>query len=283
MKWLVNSRVVRPSSVQRRRSALSHSAIFVQDLIISKIFYPTMAATFPLFGGALTCELPTIESPAFVANLLPGSSCWIDLSRIRQVSDHQECFMELNAGEESKSNDPGDADNSAVVRNGRVLVIEIMDPPTLDDGSKVSDDNIVSFYFHDLAAANAPSSRQGPISVFGGAASLERLNYPLHLPPDDTAQIEGEQAVRCMVGYGHHATDSKGGQGNEAWVRVDLAVIRLKNQVNSDILVSLTTPVPCQPPPPPSSPADAWAVPDPLFQHAVDTLQINDWNLFVNE
>jgi hypothetical protein len=193
--------------------------------------------------------------------------------------------MELNAGEASKSNDPGDADNSAVVRNGRVLVIEIMDPPTLDDGSKVSDDNIVSFYFNDLAAANAPSSRQGPISVFGSAASLERLIYPRHLPPDDTAQIQGEQAVRYMVGYGHHATDSKGGQSNanEAWVRVDLAVIRLKNQVSSDILVSLTTPVTYQPPPLPSSPEDAATMPDPLFQHAVDTLQIHDWNLFVND
>jgi hypothetical protein len=69
----------------------------------------------PLFGGAITCDIPTV---------------WRDVSDIREVPDHQECWI-----------DTGD--------DGAFLVVEVMDRQ-----SSVADTDAAGFFFRDLAEAN---------------------------------------------------------------------------------------------------------------------------------
>merc|ERR1712170_184349 len=65
----------------------------------------------PLFGGAISCDIP---------------SAWRDVSDVRQVPDHQECWQEID---------------------GAVLVVEIL------DRQEVGDHSAASFFFADLARA----------------------------------------------------------------------------------------------------------------------------------
>jgi Ran-interacting Mog1 protein len=67
----------------------------------------------PLFGGAIVCRIP---------------SEWIDISDIRQVPDHQECWQDT--------------------REGRLLVIEIL------ERKEIPDDKAAEYFFRDLAEYN---------------------------------------------------------------------------------------------------------------------------------
>jgi hypothetical protein len=86
----------------------------------------------PLFGGAISCEMPTP---------------WRDVSDVRQVPDHQECWQELD---------------------GAVLVVEILQRQEVDDV------NAASFFFNDLAESNGIASTADSNTVRFQTATISK-------------------------------------------------------------------------------------------------------------
>lgn len=182
----------------------------------------------PLFGGNISCNIP--ES-------------WIDVSNIRQVPDHQECWLDE-------------------ATNG-MFVVEI-----LELQSEVADAKAAKHFFDDLAEAN-------------NAAPNSVLHYSDQ--PQDIVQINNlpESAVLCFgAGYQHVAlgrdSDHFGNPRTQEilWVLVELCLIRLPS-VETDLLITLSTP---NEPNPQEGTLQHQATND--FQQALTSFQIRDWRLF---
>jgi hypothetical protein len=75
-----------------------------------------------LFGGSITCDIPT---------------AWLDVSIVRQVPDHQEVYQGLSENPELP---------------GPCLIVEIM------EHQEVSNDEAAAYFFGDLAGANGVTS-----------------------------------------------------------------------------------------------------------------------------
>jgi hypothetical protein len=178
----------------------------------------------PLFGGAITCEIP---------------SCWRDVSLIRQVPDHQECFQETE---------------------GAILVVEI-----LEQQQNVSDADVASFLFNDLAEANGVSSPQD------ARFSTQSVAVP-NLPHENSKLCGGVGYQKAAMGKDFDAGGNIRTQ-EIRWIRVELAVFRLPH-VQTDLLVTVSIPVAN-----PDEPTSEEAFSD-KSRHILSSLKIRDWSLF---
>lgn len=145
----------------------------------------------PLFGGSLSCDIP---------------SDWIDLSDVRQVPDHQECWQD---------------------RQDRLFVVEL-----LGLEASAPPDSVAEFYFNDLAAANG----SGQELSFTKQPSLFQISG---LPDSATLHFGvGYQTVAMG-----RDTDVWGNprQQDVRHICIELCVIRLPH-VHTDVLVTLSTP-----------------------------------------
>jgi hypothetical protein len=108
------------SETSRTSHSHSHSHYYKAFLHIpsSPVTAHLMYSARPLFGGAVTCDI---------------KNDWRDVSEIRQVPDHQECFQEMD---------------------GAILVIEIL------ERQEATDANAASFFFNDLAESNGGTENQ---------------------------------------------------------------------------------------------------------------------------
>jgi Ran-interacting Mog1 protein len=193
-----------------------------------------------LWGGAAQSEIP---------------SSFLDMSDLRQVPDHQECWMDAGTG----SNDAA----------SRLLVFEL-----LEHRDSVQDSDAARFYFADLADANGSGGGDDHQSSFVGVPSAALSPTPTGTAANDRNVFLGVGAQWVRMGRDH---DLRGRprEGQEVReVRVEIAVIRLPVQ-HTDLLITLTTPTGGQP--------GGDSVPSTslseLFQRAVGTFDIVDWSL----
>jgi hypothetical protein len=180
----------------------------------------------PLFGGAVSCEIPT---------------AWRDVSDIRQVPDHQECWQEMD---------------------GAVLVVEILQRQ--DD---VTDANAAKFFFDDLADSNDTSNvvsfqSQPPTA---NTAQIE-----------NTTACAGIGFQKVSMGRDHDVAGNRREDQEVRWIRVELCVFRLPVSAATDLLVTISKPS-ANPSEPPQQDDAAFSE---VFQRAVSTLRIRDWGLF---
>lgn len=191
----------------------------------------TSALLRPFFGGAITCHVP---------------SDWRDVSDIRQVPDHQECWQS-----------PA----------GQVFVVEI-----LQRHDDVTDDQAASFFFHDLAQANgvATTQQDGEEGTqFTAAATAPPVGSMNNtFLPKDAIVRGGVGRQLAAKGPG----DPRQRRLEKEWVRVDLCVIRLPH-VTTDILITLTSPQ--------TTPLAEFVMGfDLVFLQMLESFCIVDWTLF---
>ena len=181
-----------------------------------------------LFGGAVTCDIP--------AN-------WADVSDVRQVPDHQECFQELGPD--------------------RLLVVEM-----IGYESQVPNAQAAKYFYDDLAEANGITSDQYvSFSDEGQLVQVAGL-------PNDASQCFGAGFQKVAMGSD---TDIWGNprQQEIRLIRVELCVLRLPS-VQTDILVTLSSPSE----PNPQDSTVASLQPTDTFQRVLSTFLIRDWSLF---
>ena len=147
-----------------------------------------------LFGGGITCEIP---------------QGFRDLSTLRQVPDHQECWL---------------ADDQ------RLLVVEIL------DREEVADTEAAAHFFKDLADFN------GGTNDAETDFKSQALPIPIAGLPPDASTWYGSGFQRVKMG---NEVDFMGNPRRQEieWTRVELCVIRLPSAGSgTDLLISLTTP-----------------------------------------
>lgn len=149
-----------------------------------------------LFGGAITSNLPTD---------------WKDLSDVRPVPNHQECFF----------------------HDSSMLVIEI-----LERQEHVEDDDAAAFFFNDLEERNNDAHKSNKSNTKDGRV---RFRKALESPSaeallSDDSIVAGTNKVRLCAGCGYQSV-YKG-----TTIRVDLCLLRLPFQ-ETDLLVTLSAPV----------------------------------------
>jgi Ran-interacting Mog1 protein len=145
-----------------------------------------------LFGGAITCRLPPE---------------WYDVSDIRPVPDHQECFCY-----DDHLNDVS-----------YLWVMEI-----LQRHEDVDDDHIALYLFHDLALAN-DAEEESTTPSFQSDDSVPAR------PDDGIVRRSGSGLQRIRPGRGDAAP--------EETVAITLAVWRLPLQYATDLVVTLSAPL----------------------------------------
>lgn len=224
----------------------------------------------PLFGGAMTCDIPTT---------------WRDVSDVRQVPDHQECWQQVTNADGGGTT--GSTTNAAGTNEDALLVIEI-----LQRQDHVTDTKAAEFFFTDLAESN------------GITNNPEHMMFKsIGVLPATTIRQIGNNPTPCFgIGLqkiamgrdydiGGNARIRNEANGDMPWVRVELCVVRLPN-VETDILITISKPI-SNPNEPPAAEEDgttsqtATASISPftssfstIFQRVVTTLQIHDRELF---
>jgi hypothetical protein len=192
----------------------------------------TTATVRPLFGGAITCQLTPDDD-------------WRDVSDIRQVPDHQECWQDTE---------------------GRLLVVEI-----LDRQSQVTDEQAAAFFFQDLAESNgmkAPDLQFTPQPELSANMDMNLSGAGL---PDSAKVCFGTGYQKVALGREHDIAGNPRTQ-QERSIRVELCAIRLPS-VGSELLVTLSSPSDANPQETISQPTEA-------FARILGSLQFQDWTLF---
>jgi hypothetical protein len=141
-----------------------------------------------LFGGTITCDIP---------------SEWRDVSDIRQVPDHQECFQEID---------------------GAALVIEILDQ------QEVPDADAASFFFDDLAESNGSSENQ-----------FQNTALPTNANPINCVACAGSGIQKVAIGRDQGIACNPR-QQDIRWVHIEICAFRLAN-VSTDLLLTVSRPV----------------------------------------
>jgi hypothetical protein len=141
-----------------------------------------------LFGGAITCEIPT---------------AWRDVSDVRQVPDHQECFQEMD---------------------GAVVVIEIL------ERQGVSDAEAASYFFRDLAEANGSKVNDFQTMPITGVQMEHAV----------LCRGVGNQRVAMERDYDMAGNRRTNQEVRSA--RVELCLFRLA-RVSTDLLVTISEPI----------------------------------------
>jgi hypothetical protein len=192
----------------------------------------------PLFGGAISCEIPT---------------AWRDVSDIRQVPDHQECWQEMD---------------------GAVLVVEI-----LQSRQDVTDANAAKFFFDDLADSNDATSN---VVSFQAQPPMTTSNNNAQQQIQDTTACTGIGFQKVAMGKDHDIAGNRREDQEVRWMRVELCVFRLPVSAATDLLVTISKPISVNPNEPPQQYDDAAAATafGEVFRRVVSTLQIRDWGLF---
>jgi hypothetical protein len=191
-----------------------------------------------LFDGAMVCEMPI---PFF------------DVSDVREVPDHQECWQDVS----SFSNSPGS-----------LLVVEI-----LERQGNVGDADAACYFFQDLAESNGATRVEDaqfhPITTEAAVGISNSTSSPV-LP------FFGAGFQRVEMG---RKFDMRGNLRNQPvqWILVELCVIRLPH-VGTDLLVTLSTPLDNEPIDSVRAMLDLTL--SDKFLHILSTLKIFDWGLF---
>jgi hypothetical protein len=198
------------------------------SLLLPSFTMSTTSTVRPLFGGAITCEI---------------TDDWRDVSDIRQVPDHQECWQE---GTE-----------------GRLLVIEI-----LERQSHIVDAQAASFFFQDLAESNGVNAPvqftpQPELGVSLLSAGL----------PDSAKLCFGTGYQKVALGRELDVAGNPRTQQMRS-IRVELCAIRLPS-VGSELLVTLSSPID-----PNVAQETIQHEPTEAFTRILRSLQIQDWTLF---
>lgn len=218
-----------------------------------------------LFGGAITCQLPM---------------GYVDLAHIRQVPDHQECYMELHLGDDSEE------------KPSSLFIMEI-----LEQQQDVEHDRIIQYLFHDLAESNGigeddddvldDEDNSKPRIVFfqpdndGSTTGIVPPNDLFDL--DETTDRPPNESVICRSGRGvqriRRGKDSNNNSNdNMETISIQLFVIRLLQQ-QTDVLVTLTTPI-LRDSNDFSMVMQKQQQQTILFQHMISSVQIHDLTLF---
>ncbi|KAL3928912.1 MAG: hypothetical protein SGBAC_012436 [Bacillariaceae sp.] len=142
----------------------------------------------PLYGGAMTCDIKTD---------------WRDVSDIRQVPDHQECYQEIE---------------------GAVLVVEIL------DREGVSDTDAAAYFFKDLAESNGSTENQ-----------FEARDIPAGTNPMNCSLCAGIGTQKVAMGRDHDIAGNPR-QQEVRMIQVELCAFRLAN-VGTDLLVTISRPI----------------------------------------
>ena len=146
----------------------------------------------PLFGGAITCAIP---------------NDWRDVSDIRQVPDHQECWQDTE---------------------GRLLAVEILERQQVEDG------NAAQYFFDDLADVDSNAASEKIFTpIPPSTVSLEGL-------PASTKLCLGVGYQRLKLGRDVDIAGNPRKQESRA-IRVEVCVVRLLEK-ETDILITLSTP-----------------------------------------
>lgn len=202
-----------------------------------------MAQRRPLFGGAMTCEIPV---------------SFLDLSDVRQVPDHQECWQEKNA--------------FSLSGLGSLLVVEI-----LERQDHVADDQAAAYFFQDLAESNGATRPED--ARFRPIAGM-----PLEVGIQSSSNQQ--RLITPLFGVGHQRVElgrrfSTGGRTLDQpiqWISVELCLIRLST-LGTDLLVTLSTPIDNEPIDLMNEETFSWS---DNFRRILSTLQVSNWGLFGN-
>ena len=188
----------------------------------------------PLYGGAMTAQIP---------------EGWLDVSDMRQVPSHQECWQ-----------DP---------TTGALLVVEILDYQT-----SVTNDVAAQYFYQDLAEANGVPESDRQFSVLPA-------NKDLTLAGDSSSSSTiclGKGLQKIQQGKEYDASGNKRDLPEGHWVQIDLAVIRLP-KFTTDMLVTLSSPTPTSPPQANTQSGETLHS-SHLFQMILSSIHIQDWSLF---
>jgi Ran-interacting Mog1 protein len=180
-----------------------------------------------LYGGAITCHLP--------------EKGWRDVSSIRQVPDHQECWQDTEQ---------------------RVLVVEIMEYQ-----SQVEHADAALYFFQDLAQANGI---QEHCSFTATHTPSLALACPL---PASASVCSGSGIQKAQMGRDGTTSASKQLQEQIQWLQVELCVIRLPS-VETDLLISLSHPISR------SDTCTTEDALSEIFRQVITSFRIRDWSLF---
>jgi hypothetical protein len=197
----------------------------------------TMATTTPtgrvrtLFGGAITCQLTPDDD-------------WRDVSDIRQVPDHQECWQDIE---------------------GRLLVVEI-----LDRQSNVTDEQAAAYFFQDLAEANGMKAPDLKFYPQPELTNTSNMNSAAGLP--DSAKVcFGTGYQKVALGKEHDIAGNPRTQQVQS-IRVELCAIRLPS-VGTELLTTLSSPSD-------ENLQETSSQPTEAFARILGSFQIQDWTLF---
>ena len=193
-----------------------------------------------LYGGAIRINVP---------------SKWRDVSTIRQVPDHQECFQDCTFKDGSKKTLEG---------TGACIIVEILGR---EDG--VKDEDAALFFFKDLAEANGDELGDldySSVQCVGGGknnTANNGINMPSMTRTVCVCSCVGNQSIEPLK----NRTELEPGKADS--VKVELCVIRLEKE-ETDILVSLSMP----------HPSETYTSHSKLFLETLKGFQIVDWCLF---
>jgi Ran-interacting Mog1 protein len=217
----------------------------------------------PLFGGAIACRIP---------------EHWQDVSNVRQVPDHQECWRDVS------------------VPNGAAFVVEI-----LDAQASVPHKEAARYFFDDLAEANGGNLAHTTfyalepwhVALPNTWSNTQHWKLPTGLPNDavvcagagtqvvanSTARLFAVQNDPSATGTTFTGTNYHNLPPEIGTVAIHLAVLRLPQQA-TDVLVTLSTPL--------NGGGDHSNAPTnilleeqvALFGSILASIQIRDWSLF---
>lgn len=202
--------------------------------------------TVDLYGGAITCEIPTT---------------WRDVSEVRQVPDHQCVFQDC------------------VENTDALLVFEILERQ--DD---IRDSNAAKFFFEDLADSNgAITSEQRQVvqsDVF--PCKTSGIVMPLFKPQCSTVcMCIGVQ--RVTLGRERNDSETINKSAEFRYIAVELCAIRMEN-VGTDFLISLSRPVSSEVfqkyMHSPSTTANEVGKYSDEFGSILKSFEVGDWGLF---
>jgi hypothetical protein len=189
-----------------------------------------------LFSGAITCELP---------------KDWYDLSNLRQIPDHQECYCYDDATTNSTS----------------IWVMEI-----LERQQDIDDEDIVQYLFRDLAESNGCSKMEQSTN-FRSNDVVQCNMLPNLLKNSTTPMI-----CRSGSGIQHIQPGMEDLRQQAETVLIELVVVRLR-QYNTELLVTLSVPTMTT-----SNDHNIDSVliqsQKDLFQQILSTIQLHDYTLF---
>jgi hypothetical protein len=203
--------------------------------------------TRELFGGAIKLNMPLQ---------------WRDVSLVRQVPDHQECYQDCTFK---------DGDKLSLEGTGGCLITEIL---AREEG--VNDQDAASFFFSDLAEANGDSVGEidfQTVCTAGKGISDLRSRSSVSMP-----NLSKQCKICTCIGV--QSIDPLKNKevvevGKADRVRIELCVVRLQAE-ETDILLTLTMPL------------EKKGLKDSmqrnkhsdLFLSILRSLEVHDWSLF---